>query len=109
MINENEKEKDKNKINIEISKDNQVNLDNLRKEIVEIISRTNDLELMKKVEKCDYDKLILLLNIGFSEKAFYETLNGNLNLKVEDITFTDKSKEVLTKLLEEKKNEMPKL
>ena len=91
----------KDKINIEISKINQANLDALRREIVEIISRTNDLDLMKKVEKCSYDKLILLLNIGFSEKAFYETLNGNLNLHPEDVVFTDKSKDVLTQLLKE--------
>ena len=91
----------KDKINIEISKINQANLDALRREIVEIISRINDLELMKKVEKCSYDKLILLLNIGFSEKAFYETLNGNLNLHPEDVVFTDKSKDVLIQLLKE--------
>jgi uncharacterized protein with von Willebrand factor type A (vWA) domain len=60
---------------------------------------------MKKLEKCSYDKLILLLNVGFSEKSFYETLNGKTEIKVEEIVLTDKSKEVLMQLLEEKKEE----
>ena len=93
-------EKDKPK-KIEISKVTQMSLDNLRKEIVEFISRTNDLDLMKKVEKCSYDKLILLLNIGFSEKAFYDTLNGTSGLEIQDVSFTEKSREVLNLLLKE--------
>jgi hypothetical protein len=101
----NKKKKDKNKVTINISKEVQMNLDSLRREIVEIVSNTNDLDLMKKVEKCSYDKLILLLNVGFSEKSFYDTLNGKTEMKVEDIILTDKSKEVLKQLLEEKKEE----
>ena len=89
---------------IEISKVTEMSLDNLRREIVEFISRTNDLELMKKLEKCSYDKLILLLNIGFSEQAFYNTLNGNLEMKAIDVAFTEKSKELLNKILEEEKD-----
>ena len=94
---------EKNK-KIEISKVTQMSLDNLRKEIVEFISRNNDLDLMKKVEKCSYDKLILLLNIGFSEKAFYDTLNGTSEMKVENVSFTEKSREVLNLLLKENEN-----
>jgi hypothetical protein len=90
---------------IEISKVTEMSLDNLRKEIVEFISRTNNLDLMKKVEKCSYDKLILLLNIGFSEKAFYDTLNGTSEMKAEDVSFTEKSREVLNLLLKENENE----
>jgi hypothetical protein len=97
--------KDKNKTDIQISKEVQMDLDNLRKELVEVVSNTNDLDLMKKLEKCSYDKLILLLNVGFSEKSFYETLNGKTEIKVEEIVLTDKSKEVLMQLLEEKKEE----
>jgi hypothetical protein len=95
---------EKNK-KIEISKVTQMSLDNLRKEIVEFISRNNDLDLMKKIEKCSYDKLILLLNIGFSEKAFYDTLNGTSEMKVENVSFTEKSREVLNLLLKENENE----
>ena len=94
---------------IKISKVTQMSLDNLRREIVEFISRTNNLDLMKKIEKCSYDKLILLLNIGFSEKAFYDTLNGNSKLKVEDVFFTEKSKEMLNLLLKENENEKTKI
>lgn len=100
--------KDKNKTDIQISKEVQMDLDNLRRELVEVVSNTNDLELMKKLEKCSYDKLILLLNVGFSEKSFYETLNGKIEMKVEDIILTDKSKEILNQLLEEKKEEKSK-
>lgn len=92
-------------ISIKLSKVTQVSLDNLRREIVEIVSRTNDLDLMKKLEKCSYDKLILLLNIGFSEKAFYDTLCGKINPQVEEINFTEKSKEILLQLLKEEEKE----
>jgi hypothetical protein len=98
--------KDKNKTDIQISKEVQMDLDNIRRELVEVVSNTNDLELMKKLEKCSYDKLILLLNVGFNEKSFYDTLNGNTEVGVyENITLTEKSKEVLKQLLEEKKEE----
>jgi len=89
---------------IKISNITQMSLDNLRREIVEFISRTNDLDLMKKVEKCSYDKLIILLNIGFSEKAFYDTLNGTSEMKIEDVYFTEKSRERLNLLLKENEN-----
>jgi hypothetical protein len=100
-----EKEKEINEKVIKISKVTQMSLDNLRREIVEIISNANDLDLMKKVEKCSYDKLILLLNVGFSEKAFYDTLGGKTNLVVEQVDFTEKSKEVLLQLLKEEKED----
>lgn len=108
LNNDDKKEvKDKNKLTIDISKITQVSLDNMRKEIVEVISKTNDLDLMKKIEKCSYDKLILLLNVGFDEKSFYDTLNGDSEMKMQDIIFTEKSRDVLNKLLKEdtKENE----
>lgn len=95
------KTKNKDKVEIEISKFAQMSLDNLRNEIVEFIGKTNDLDLMKKIEKCSYDKLILLLNIGFSEKAFYDTLSGKTDFVWEDIVFTEKSKDTLNQLLKE--------
>lgn len=100
-----EKEKE---ISIKISKVTQMSLDNLRREMVEIISNANDLDLMKKLEKCSYDKLILLLNIGFSEKSFYDTLCGKTNQKIEQIDFTDKSREILIQLLKEEERKETK-
>jgi hypothetical protein len=105
---------EKDKIKINISKENQANLDNLRRELVSFISRTNDLELMKRLEKCSYDRLIFLLNIGFSEKSMFETLNGTIEISNFEAPFTDKAKEILNILLdkeikEDKEDEMPKL
>jgi len=103
------------KIKIDISKENQANLDNLRKELVEFVSRTNDLNLMKRLEKCSYDRLIFLLNIGFSEESLLQTLNGRLKYATFVEPFTDNSKEILNQILdkeikkEKDEDEMPKL
>lgn len=90
---------------IEISKETQACLDNLRGELVEIISRENNLNLMKKLENCSYDRLIFLLNIGFSEKAFFDTINGKAEMKIEEVMLSEFAKNLLAKMLEEKLEE----
>lgn len=86
-------------VNIKVSKITLGLLDSLRHEIVGIISKINDLDLMKKIEKCSYDKLIMLLNIGFSEKAFFDILNGNSKMKREVVIFSETAKRILEVIL----------
>lgn len=87
-----------------LSKQSIVLLDILRRDMVTIVSEMNDLELMKKLENCDYDSIVQILNLGFSEKAFFDALTGKVELKVEDITFTEKSRELLMTILKDGKN-----
>lgn len=87
---------------IEISQEAQAILDNLRRELNSIISQSNDLTMMKMIENCSYDRLIVLFSVGFSENSFFNSLNGQFDLKEHEAVFTEGARKLLTTLLEEK-------
>lgn len=93
---------------IEISQETQMMLDNLREELTSIISQSNDIKLMKMIEKCSYERLIVLMSAGFSEYTFFNTLNKKFDTKEHETVFTEGARELLTKLLEEKIKEPKK-
>ena len=88
-------------MNIEISTETQVDLDNLRADLLEYADSTGDKALIKKIENCSYDRLVHLLNVGFSEKTFQETLKGTISTYTLDTELPDHAKELLMKILDE--------
>jgi len=91
-------------MNIEISTETQVDLDNLRADLLEFADNTGDKVLIKKIETCSYDRLVHLLNIGFSEKTFQDTLKGTgtgTGIETLDTELPEPAKQLLLKILDE--------
>jgi len=66
---------------IEISQNN-INLLNILKEqFNKMAISSNDKELIKIFGNLNYDNLITILNFGFSEAIFFDSMNLQFNLK----------------------------
>jgi len=51
-------------------------LDSLKEQIIGDFKKMNLPETIKFIESFDYNDMIMLLHLGFSEKALYESLRG---------------------------------
>jgi len=71
-------------MNVELGDFNIKQLEGLRKELAHIFRTMKQENVAKGIEKANYDQLIMLLNIGFSEKALLESLHGEVILKMFD-------------------------
>jgi hypothetical protein len=54
-------------------------LDSLKKQLILDFEQMHLPETVKVIESFDYNDMIMVLNLGFSEKAFYESMQGKLN------------------------------
>lgn len=90
---------------IEISTETQVDLDNLRADLLQFADSTGDKPLIKKLETCSYDRLIHLLNVGYNEKTFQDTLKGTLPILEQiptlDTELPTEARDLLMKILDE--------
>jgi hypothetical protein len=65
-----------------ISTVNKELLDSLKQEFITIFKESNHSQCAKILSTFDYNDLITLLQIGFSEKALFDSLQGIEDLKL---------------------------
>jgi hypothetical protein len=72
--------KEKGEVNMEISltKISVELLDALKKQMINDFQRFKRKDLVSIIQSFDYNDIVLMLNYGFSEKAFFETVRGEI-------------------------------
>jgi len=71
-------------MNVELGDFNIKHLEVLRKGLAHIFRTTKQENVAKGIEKANYDQLIMLLHLGFSEKALLESVHGKVILQMFD-------------------------
>lgn len=74
---------------IEISKDNIELLDGLKKQEIEHAKHFGREDIANLWTRFDYNDLITVLNLGYSEKAFFNAIQDNADPQMFELTADD--------------------